>query len=146
LFDAEVSMNVRFVYEQQLWAAGARLYSGETRARCKASAIMTIELTKRLDFKEESKIPDLMFRARVTEAKVDYKDLVVEHTLGMGGDAAKLLGKAMHEVVKVVKPDIEKDLKEKANKAIIKAADTKEIRIELEKLLSKDTKPTEAKK
>ena len=53
----------------------------------------------------------------------------------MGGDAAKVLGKGFVEILKVVKPNMEKDMLDKANKAIVKAAENKEIRIEFESLL-----------
>ena len=60
---------------------------------------------------------------------------MVEHTAGIGGDAAKALGEAVVHTVKQVKPQLERDLLAKANAAIVKAGDTKEIRVALGKLL-----------
>jgi hypothetical protein len=136
LFDAVVQTDVRLKYEQQRWAMGKRFYSGETRATCTAAVTMVVELTSRNEFTPGSVLPTVVLRVRVTEAKLTYWDLECEHTLGMGGDAAKLLGKAVHEVMKKVKPDMEKGLLEKANAAVVKAADTKEVKVELSNLLS----------
>jgi hypothetical protein len=137
LFDAVLQTDVKLKYEQQLWAAGKRLYGGETRAKCTAGVTMTVELTSRNEATPGSYLPTLVMRARVTEAKLSYWDLECEHTLGMDGPAAKALGKAVHEIIKKVKPDMEKDLLAKGNAAIVKAADTKDVKVELGNLLKK---------
>lgn len=135
LFDAVVHTDVKLKYEQQQWAMGKRIYAGETRAKCSTGVTMTVEVTSRAEPTPGSLIPTLVLRVRVTEAKLSYWDLECEHTLGMDGPAAKALGKAVHEVLKKVKPDVENDLLAKANTAIVKAADTKEVKVELGKLL-----------
>jgi hypothetical protein len=89
----------------------------------------------RLEPNPKSFFPDIVFRVRVTDARLTYDNVVVEHTLGVGGDAAKLLGDALLDAVKQWKPSLERDLLIKANKAIIKAGDTKEVRISITKLL-----------
>ena len=137
LFDAVVQTDVSLKYEQQMWVMGKRLYSGETRAKCTAGVTMTVELTSRNEYAPGSRLPTVVLRVRVTEAKLSYWDLECEHTLGVDGPAAKALGKAVHEVIKKVKPDMETDLLAKANAAIVKAADTKEVRVELGSLLGK---------
>lgn len=144
LFDAVIQTDVKLKYEQQRWAVGKRLYSGETRATCTAGLAMTVELTSRNEYTPGQLLPSVVLRVRVTKAELSYWDLECEHTLGVGGDTARLLGKAVHEVMKKVKPDLEKDLLDKANAAIVKAADTKEIRVELGNLLG--GKPPGAKK
>ena len=136
-FDAEVGLDVNFTYEQQVWAVGKRVYAGETRCRAHADLKLEVELTSKLDTKPGGVVPDLSFRVRVTKADLSYRDFVCEHTLGVGGDAARLLGKAAHEFVKKAKPEVEKDLLAKANAAVVKAADTKEIKVEFAKLLGK---------
>ena len=137
LFDAHIGLDSNIVYEQQIWTAGKRIYSGETRARCRAELHCVVELTDKVEFKAGSLLPTITLRVRVSAANLSYKDLVCEHTLGVGGDAAKLIGKALLEVLKKVQPNTEKDLLAKANSAIVKAADTKEVRVELDKLLGK---------
>ncbi|HEY2786349.1 MAG TPA: hypothetical protein VGJ05_15385, partial [Fimbriiglobus sp.] len=114
---------------------GARLYSGETKGRCNIGVTLSCEATSRLEAVPGNFIPNLLVRLKVTAADLAYSDLSVDHTLGVGGDTAKLLGDAAIGFVKTAKPNLEKDLLAKANAAVVKAADTKEVRIELDKLL-----------
>jgi hypothetical protein len=138
-FVAMLGLDVRLTYEQQLWKAGARLYSGETRARCRAALKLKCELTSQFQPRPGSLLPDAVFRVRVTDAELYYANLVCEHTLGMDGKAAEEIGETVHKVIKKVKPSLEKDLLAKANAAVVKAADTKEVRVEFGKLLSGQT-------
>jgi hypothetical protein len=62
---------------------------------------------------------------------------VVEHIAGLGGEAAKLLGDAARGSIKQWRPSMEHELLAKANVAIVKAGDTKEVRVSLSKLLGK---------
>lgn len=134
-FSVDLEMPVNLKFEQQIWRSGIRFYSGETRARCLVSLHLECESTSRVEKKPDSVLPDIIFRMRVLEAKLNYRDFVVEHTAGVGGDAAKLLGEAVHEMIKQWKPSLERNLLEKANAAIVKAGDTKEMRLGLSKLL-----------
>lgn len=136
LFDAAVGLDVKAVYAQQVWAMGKRVYAGETRLRTHADLAVTVELTSQAAVRPGAVLPDLSVRVRVVSADLTYRDLVCEHTLGVGGEAAKVLGKAAHEFVKKVKPDLEKELLAKANAAIVTAADTKEVKVEFDKLLT----------
>jgi len=129
-----ISMQTRITFDQQLWASGVRLYSGETRARCQPVLLLSCESTTRTE-KNGSTLPDVIFRMRVTHAKLTYENLVVEHTAGIGGDGAKLLGETIIEFVKDIRPSLEKNMLGKANKAIVKAGDTKEVKLSLSKLL-----------
>ncbi len=135
-FDAYIGLDCHLKLEQQVWRAGARLYSGETRGRCRTAVLLRCEATNRTEAKPGSLLPEVVFRVRVTEAQLFYEGLVIEHTAGVGGDAAKLLGETAVNLVKRLKPDLERELLNKANAAIVKAADTKEVRVELDKLLS----------
>ena len=133
-FDVLLTLKTNIKFEQQIWKAGHRLYSGETRARCRPILKLKVESTSRTE-KTGGLIPDLVFRMRVTEANLSYDNLVVEHTAGVGGEAAKILGEAMHDCLNKWKPSLERDMLARANQAIVKAGDTKEIRISLAKLL-----------
>jgi hypothetical protein len=62
---------------------------------------------------------------------------VTEHVAGVGGELAEWIGDAGHNLMKHIKPSIEHHLLEKANAAIVKAADTKEVRISLTKWFAK---------
>ena len=95
---------------------------------------LNCELTARLDDKGEL-LPDAVLRLRVLKADLQYDNLVVEHAAGFGGAAAKLMGEAGHRIVNEFKPNLERDLLAKADAAIVKAADTKEIRLKLSDLL-----------
>jgi hypothetical protein len=133
-FTMNVQMPIHVKFEQQLWKLGARVYSGETRARATAVLQMQCESTSRFEKKPNAFFPELVMRLRVKEAKLNYYDLTVEHTAGVGGDLAKTLGDAFHESVKTLKPSLEQKLLTKANAAVVKAADTKEVRLGLSKL------------
>lgn len=132
---AMIGLNCEFRFEQQLWSRGLRLYSGETRGRCRGALLLRCELASRTEAREGSLLPDVVLRLRVNEAQVFYDQLEVTHTAGIGGDGAKLLGAAVIDTIKQVKPSLERDLLAKANAAIVKAGDSKEIRVELHKLL-----------
>jgi len=135
LFDAAVGLDSRLTYEQQMWGGGKRLYAGETRCRCRAELKLVVELDNKIDFPAGSVIPNFILRVRVTKADLHYHDFKCEHTLGVEGKPAEVMGKAVLEFIKKAKPNLEKDMLAQANAGIVKAADTKEIRIELDKLL-----------
>ena len=133
-FDMIVTLQTRITFEQQVWMRGTRLYGGETRARCRPILLLKCESTSRVE-KSRSFLPDVVFRMRVLDAKLGYDEFRVDHTAGVGGDMAKVLGEALHDTIKLWKPSLEKDLQEKAAKAIVKAGDTKEVKLGLGKLL-----------
>jgi len=135
-FEAHAGADVDLKFEQQLWRAGARLYSGETRGRCRAAVLLKCEATSRLERAPGSILPAAVFRVRVTDAQLFYDGLVVEHTIGVGGDAAKVIGESAHKILTRVKPSLERDLLARANAAIVKAGDTKEVRVEFDRLLA----------
>ncbi len=134
-FTAMIGLDCRLKFEQQLWQNGLRLYSGETRGRCRAALLLKCEVVSRTEKKPGSLLPDVVFRVRATEAQLFYQDVVIEHTAGIGGDGAKLLGEATLYTLKHAKPDVERDLLTKANAAIVKAADSKELRVSFDALV-----------
>jgi hypothetical protein len=134
-FHATVGLDVRGVYEQQMWALAKRLYAGETRVRCRATLDLACELTSTVTFAPKAVLPTIDLRIRATEAKVGYGNVVCEHTFGLDGKPAELMGKAALGVMRAVAPQVERDLLAKANEAVLKAADTKEVRVEFDKLL-----------
>lgn len=129
-FKCFVSFRTGVHFDQQIWESGIRLHSGSTRAHLQIRALMDVENTIRTE-PTKSFIPDVVFRLRVTDAKVWYKDLEFERVAGIGGDAAPILGEALHDALDHFRPKLEKDLLKKASTAIVKAADTKEVRISL---------------
>jgi hypothetical protein len=136
VFDAVVLCDVRLTYEHQLWSMGKRLVSGETRAKCSAGVQMVVEVTSKSETKPGAILPTITLRAKVTQAKVSYWDLECEHALGSDGPVARAAGKAVYDVLKKMRPDAEKALLAKADAAIVKAADSKEVTLELGNLFS----------
>lgn len=141
-FQAYLAMMVTVHFDQQVWESGVRLYSGDVRARVLIKAALDCENTIRFEYKNKKDLlPETtIFRLRVLKANVGYDDLVVEHIAGIGGTGAKLIGEAVHGAIKEFKPSLERELIAKANAAIVKVADTREVRISLGKVFDKFSK------
>jgi hypothetical protein len=140
-FKAFLALMVNVDHEEEIWERGLRLYRGTTEARVRIKANLDVETTMRLERNPQSFIPDTVFRLRVTKADVSYDNLVVEHIAGIGGTGARLVGEALRSMLKQWKPSLERELLAKANSAIVKAADTREVRISLSTVLSKLATP-----
>lgn len=135
-FDAFVAFDARVEYERQVWDAGLRLYSGSTRARLRVKLALKCEAASRLE-KTDGLVPDVVFRLRVRQADLGYDNFVCEHVAGLGGEVAKLLGDAARGGLRRFHPSLERDLLARANAAIVRAADTKEVRVGLGKALNR---------
>jgi hypothetical protein len=133
---AVVANRVDLLFEQQIWRSGLRIYAGETRAHCKGAILLKAEVTTKTEFAPGSFLPQVSLKVQVTNAELFYENLVVDHTAGLDGEAAKKLGSLTLQVVKAVKPNIEKDLLAKANAAIVKAGGTHEFKVALDKIIS----------
>lgn len=133
-FTTIMSFMAQVDFEQQNWESGIRLYSGSLRARFRVWVKADCELLLRLE-PGKSIIPDAIFRLRVTQAQVSYNDLVTEHIAGVGGTAARLLGEGLQDTLRQWRPSVERDLLARANQAIVRSADTREIRLSLDSLL-----------
>jgi hypothetical protein len=133
-FTIFLSFDARARYDHQKWDEGTKLWDTTLKAHMRVKLTLDCELTARLDDKGEL-LPDAVIRLRVTKADLQYDNLNVEHIAGFGGAAAKLMGDAAHRIVNEFRPSLERDLLAKADAAIAKAADTKEIRIKLASLL-----------
>ena len=134
-FVAYLGLDTKLVYEQQLWKSGARLYGGETRAKCRLAVKVFCELTSRFERAPGTILPTAVVRVRVTQSELNYADLAVEHTAGLDGNAAKSLGDAVVKFIKAIQPNLEADLLKKADAAVVRAADTKEVRVAFDSLL-----------
>ena len=136
---AAVAERVDIRFEQQIWKNGLRLYGGETRGHCKGALSLKAEVVSNVVFKKGSFLPEVTLAVKVTGAEIFYEKLVVDHTAGLDGEAAKVLGGVMIDTVKAVKPHLEEELLAKANAAVLKAAGAREFKFALDKLL--ETKP-----
>ncbi|MGL6074333.1 MAG: hypothetical protein ACRC8S_09245 [Fimbriiglobus sp.] len=133
-FEATMGLPVRAIHEQQLWKSGKRLYGGEVRGRTTVTIRVVGEMTTRFERGPNQLLPTAVVRVHVTQADVDYSPIVCEKILGLEGQPAKLVGEMALKALRTAKPGFEGDMKAKANTAILKAADTKEVRVELLKL------------
>lgn len=129
-FKIYLSFPINMEMEQQNWESGVRLYSGGVKARLKIHLGLDCESTLKLDT-STSLLPDAVFRLRVTKANLWYNELAVEHIAGVGGAAAQIIGDTIHDAVKQWRPSLERKMLDKANAAIVKAADTKEVKLSL---------------
>jgi hypothetical protein len=136
LFTTFLSFDTDVDYDKQEWKRGLRLYSGELRARMRVKLTLHCEATTRVEG-EAKLLPDTVFRLRVLDADFKYDNLVVEHVSGLGGEVAKLLGDAAIGGMHQWHPSFERALLAKADAAVVKAGDTKEVRIGLSRLFGK---------
>jgi hypothetical protein len=86
-------------------------------------------------------LPDLVIELKVTKADVQYDNLKFEHIAGIGGDAAQLIGELAHAALNQWRPSNEKDALAKANAAVVKAGQHKEVRLSLAKLFKATAPP-----
>ncbi len=140
-----VAERVDLHFEQQIWNNGVRLYGGETRGHCRGALVLKAEIITKTDFKKGLFFPSVSLKVEVTKAELFYEKLVIDHTAGLNGEAAKAIGDVAIQIVKAIKPNLEKDLLEKADAAIVKAAQKKELTLTLDKLLASKKKEPEKK-
>ena len=139
---AVVAERVDVRFEQQIWKKGFKLYSGETRAHCKGGLLLKAVVESKTETKSGSFLPEVTLKLRITKAELFHEKLVVDHTAGMDGNAAKAFGDVLVDVVKAIKPEIEKELRDKAEAAVIKAVGIREFRIALDQLITPKSKST----
>jgi hypothetical protein len=135
-FTACLAFDAQVEYDRQIWDEGLRVYAGGVRARARIKATLRCEVVTKVE-NTGGLLPETVFRFRVVSSDAGYENLVVEHVAGLGGEAAKLLGEAVRAGMKQWHPSLERRLLEKANAAIVKAGDTKEVRLGVASLLGK---------
>src|SRR5262249_42953622 len=135
-FDVHLAFDVQVYYLERVWKSGVKLYDGDVQAKMRVKLNLTCEATTRFE-SQGGVLPELVFRLRVTKADFQYDNLVVEHIPGIGGEGAKVIGDAILSTLRQVHPSLERDMIAKADHAIVKAADTKEIRVGLGNLFNK---------
>ena len=135
-FDVYLAFDVQVYYLERVWKSGVKLYDGDVRAKMRVKLNLTCEATTRFE-NQDGLLPALVFRVRVTKADFQYDNLVVEHIAGIGGEGAKVIGDTILSTLRQVHPSLERDMIAKADQAIVKAADTKEIRVGLGNLFNK---------
>jgi hypothetical protein len=131
--------DVRVQFEQQQWKSGVRLYAAGARARFRVKLALACEATLRLEA-TGALLPDVVVRLRVTGSNVAYDHLVVEHLAGVGGTGARWLGELVRSTVHELRPSLERRLLDRANAAILKAGDSREVRLSVDSLLKAQRK------
>jgi hypothetical protein len=139
LFTTFIALDGRVEMHQQRWEAGIRLFDGTFRARFRTKLTLHCEATARLEA-NGLLLPDPVFRLRVVQSRLQVENVVVEHIAGVGGEAAKIVGDLVKGSLNQWDPDLERNLLAKGEAAIVKAADTKEVRVNLGQLLKKQMK------
>ncbi len=119
-------------YTHQRWESGLKLFDATARAKVRVKVTLDCEATTRVE--NGVLLPDLVIEVKVTKAEVKYDNLKFEHIAGIGGEAAQLVGELAHAALTQWRPSIEKDALAKANAAVIKAGQHKEVRLSLAKL------------
>jgi hypothetical protein len=132
-FQLFVALDVHFDIRQQRWLSGIKLFDTEIRGRTRVRITLDCEATSRID--AAHLLPDLVVQLKVVRADLGYENLKIEHIAGLGGEAAEIIGELGQTLIKQWKPSIERDLLAKANAAILKAGEHKEVRVSLSKLL-----------
>jgi hypothetical protein len=142
-FDVYLAFDARAEYRRQVWDNGDKVYDGSLRARMRVKVNLSCEATTRLEA-GGGLLPDAVFRLHVTKADLRYDNFVTEHVAGVGGEMAKVIGDAFRGGLNKWHPSLEPELLAKADAAIVKAGDTKEVRVNLVSLFTKKGKPTPA--
>jgi hypothetical protein len=127
-FDVHVTLRAAVHYHQQNWQRGVKLWDATADARARLHLHLRCEATARFESKGRL-IPELVYRLRVTHADVHYDEFELKHIAGVGGELAKLIGEAARKLEHGFKPSLEEKLLAKAQARIVRAGDTKEIRI-----------------
>jgi hypothetical protein len=133
-FTVEIGCAGRIDFRQENWEAGVRVLSTSLRARFRGRAVLQCEWNIRVE-PTALFVPEAVIAYRVTAADVQIDHVVVEHVLGVGGDAAKLLGETFVHTLGELHPSMERELLAKANAAIVRAGKIREIRLSLQQLL-----------
>ncbi len=136
-FRINVTCPLKWNFEQQIWKRGIRIYSGQTRGRCLVGILLQCELESKIQKSKNSFLPAITFSPRVVKANLGYNQMVIEHTLGVGGEAAKFLGQSFFDLLKQIKPHLEGDLLNKANQGIVNTTNRKDIHLQFEKWFKK---------
>jgi hypothetical protein len=136
-FDLFLSFDARVEYLHHLWENGVRLYAGSIKARFRVKLLLNGEATATLAESKKSWFPDAVLRLHATGAKLSYDNLVFERVAGIGGTGAKVLGNTFQNILTDFNPDLERELLARASNAIVKSADTREVRVSFGRVFEK---------
>jgi hypothetical protein len=131
-FQVFVALDTHFEYQRQRWEIGVKLLDAKARAKARVKVTLDCEAASRVE--NHGLLPEYVVQLKVTKADLRYDNLKFEHIAGIGGDAAQMIGEFAHAAVTQWRPSAERDLLARANAAIVKAGENKEVRLSLTKL------------
>ena len=124
-FELQSSAAVKLHGRQAKWAKGVQLYSISADANATIDLTVHCELDIDLDF---SKLPpDVIFKPKVTKAKIVVQDFKVDRISKVGGEIAQQLSRAVRRKLDDKIKRQEEKLVTKLNKAIAKKQDRLKI-------------------
>ena len=130
-FAVTAALDVRAEYETEVWKSGVRLTRLGAAARCRADLAAVCELATRVETPPGRLLPAAVVRVRVTGAELGYSEFVCERLPGLTGRPAEVAGDGLRRFVKLVRPDLERNLLATAEAAVVKAADTQDVAVGL---------------
>jgi hypothetical protein len=131
-FQVFVALDTFVIYHHQRWESGLKLIDAEARAKARVKITLDCEAAARVE--NVNFLPELIVQLKVTKADLRYDNLKFEHIAGVGGEAAQMIGELAHAAINQWRPSLERDLLAKANAAVVKAGEQKEVRLSLTKL------------
>lgn len=134
-FTVRMALAVRGEHELQEWVGGVRVVSTTTRARCRVAVRLDCVCTSRVGVAPGDLLPSAELALAVERAECSYSGFVCERVAGVGGKPAALAGEATRAFIRRVKPSLEGEILTKANVAVMRAIESRPVRVELDKLL-----------
>ncbi|HEY1377590.1 MAG TPA: hypothetical protein VGF55_12395 [Gemmataceae bacterium] len=131
-FQVFAALDTHVTYTHQRWESGLKLFDATARAKARVKVTLDCEAVCRVE--NGVLLPDLVIELKVAKADVRYDNLKFDHIAGLGGEAAQIIGELAHAALNQWRPSVEKDALAKANAAIVKAGQHKEVRLSLSKL------------
>jgi hypothetical protein len=131
-FQVFTAFDARFDYAHQRWESGLKLFDSKAQAKARVRVTLDCEATSRVE--NGALLPDLVIELQVNKADVKYDNLKFEHIARVGGEAAQMIGELAHAALTQWRPSVERDALARANAAIVKAGQHKEVRLSLAKL------------
>lgn len=136
-----VADEVALQLEQQQWCNGLRLYGCDIRAHSKVGLTVKAEVTSRQERPPTALLPTYVLAVRVYQVRLDYDQVVVDRILGLDGKAAKVVGDGIREAIRRFKPDFEEQLRQRAEAAIIRITDNRQVHLTLDEWLRRAVNP-----
>jgi hypothetical protein len=133
-FSTFLLCDARVEYTEHIYEAGIRVLATSARARLRLHLQVDCQASASLDG-SNAWVPDVVLTIRATKAHVTYDNLVLEHAIGVGGDAARLMGDGLKNALHELRPGLEASWLAKADAAVVKAAHAREVRLHLGKLI-----------